>query len=170
MAWNMIDAPSTSSADIIGALRAGRSYAVSRNDDAPATMDAQLAGVGVVDGMIHVTIEGAPSDFEIVGQDGAVRIKATDALAASYTLLPQDTYIRTVIRTPRTTMFLNPVIRYDGRALPAPAAAVDPGRTWLLRGAWALAFAAAAVRLWPRRAVGDQVPSAAAADTDRETA
>jgi hypothetical protein len=170
MAWNMIDAPSTSSADIIGALRAGRSYAVSRNDDAPAAMDAQLAGVEVVDGTIHVTIEGAPSDFQIVGQDGAVRIKATDAVAASYTLRPQDTYIRTVIRTPRTTMYLNPVIRYDGRALPAPAAAVDPVRTWMLRGVWALALAFAALRLWPRRTAVDRVPSAAAADTDRETA
>jgi hypothetical protein len=133
-AWNMIDAPSASTSDVIAALRAGRAYAVARRPEHEGN-DTLLASVTVDEGRVVVTCSGAPGMFEFVGQDGNIRATAPETLSASYTFRPEDTYIRTVIRTPATTMYLNPVIRYDGARLPTLSASVDEGATWLVRGA-----------------------------------
>jgi hypothetical protein len=85
-----------------------------------------------------VTTRGEPSVFEFIGQNGVVRKTVPDSLTASYDFAPTDTYIRTAIRAPRTTMYLNPVVRYDG-VLPRPAATVDPLKTSVLRVIFAVA-------------------------------
>jgi len=133
VAWNMIDAPSSSTSDVVAALGAGRTYAVARSKDTIAAGGATLASVAVSDGTVVVTLAGAPSTFTFVGQNGEVRKTVEDVTSADYTFTSTDTYIRTVIRTPSTTMYLNPLIRYDGVRLPAPAATIDTGGTWLLR-------------------------------------
>jgi len=136
-AWTMINAPSSETPDVVAALKAGRSYAVVRiNQAAP---EAIFQSATVHDRTLTVTIAGEPADFEFIGQDGAVRKTVPEATTASYDFQPGDTYIRTTIRAPRTTMYLNPVLRYDG-ALPHPAATVDTLKTSLLRGAFAAAI------------------------------
>jgi hypothetical protein len=60
-------------------------------------------------------------------------------LSASYQFTPNDTYIRTAIRAPRTTIYLNPVLKYNG-SLPQPTATVDELKTSLLRGGFAAAI------------------------------
>jgi len=57
-----------------------------------------------------------------------------NALSASYTFAPEDTYIRAVVETPRTTLYLNPVLRFDGVSVPAPSARMNVGLTWIMRG------------------------------------
>ena len=137
VAWTMINAPSADTADVVAALKAGRSYAVVRtNQSDPNTL---FDTATVHDQTLTVTIAGAPSDFEFIGQDGTVRKTVTGELSASYEFAPDDTYIRTTIRAPRTTMYLNPVLRYDG-SLPQPTATVDPLKTSLLRAAFAAAI------------------------------
>ena len=136
-AWTMINAPSGDTADIVAALKAGRSYAVVRtNESAPDTV---VETVAVHDRTLTVTTAGAPADFEFIGQDGAIRKTVSGELSASYRFGPNDTYIRTTIRAPRTTMYLNPVLRYNG-SLPQPTATVDTLKTSLLRGAFAAAI------------------------------
>src|SRR5207253_9391058 len=36
-----------------------------------------------------------------------------------------DSYIRTVVETPARTLYLNPVVRYDGATLPWPSATIE---------------------------------------------
>ena len=162
VAWNMIDAPTTSTSDVVSALRAGRTYAVARATDAaaaaapvmpgvPGVMDTSVASVGVADGRLVVTCDGAPATFVFVGQNGNIRKTVKNVVAADYTFDLADTYIRTVIRSRQTTMYLNPVIRYDGVHVPAPAATVDAASTWLLRGTCLFAGATMLVVMRKRR-------------------
>ena len=148
IAWNMIDAPTPSTPDVIGALRAGRSYAVSR---VGGSSDAALKGVEVHDATMTVASTGVPATYLFVGQDGAVRGSAYQVMEATYTFAATDTYIRTVIRTPNVVMYVNPVVRYDGRALPSPSATVDEASTWLHRAIIFIISAAAVFLLWRRR-------------------
>jgi hypothetical protein len=148
IAWNMIDAPSASAADIIGALRHGRSYAVSLVGN---TADAALKSVAVTDATMTVASTGVPATYLFVGQDGVVRGTANQVMDATYTFAATDTYIRTVIRTPNMVMYVNPVIRYDGTALPAPASTIDETSTWLHRAGILVVSGVIFFLLWGRR-------------------
>jgi hypothetical protein len=135
VAWTMIDAPSSETPDVVAALKSGRSYAVVRTNE--SAKDTLFQGATVAAGTLTVTTSGEPSEFEFIGQNGIVKKTVSDALTASYDFQPADTYIRTTIRAPRTTIYLNPVVRYDG-ALPHRAATVDTLKTSLLRVAFAI--------------------------------
>ncbi len=147
IAWNMIDAPSTSTADIVGALRAGRSYAVSLVGNSP---DAQLTSVDVDHDTLTVASSGVRATYIFIGQDGAIRGTEDQVREATYTFAATDTYIRTVIRTPNMVLYLNPVMRYDGVRLPARTADVDAAATWLHRVVVALLSAFVVFLLWRR--------------------
>jgi hypothetical protein len=130
IAWNMIDAPSASVPDVIAALRAGRAYAVSLVGE---KADAALASVKVQDSTLTVASSGVPATYVFIGQNGSVRQSFDQVMQATYEIGKDDTYVRTVIRTPNMVMYLNPVLRYDGVALPAPLAVVNEPLTWLSR-------------------------------------
>jgi len=147
IAWNMIDAPSASAADIISALRGGRTYAVSLVGN---NADAALRSVDVSGDTVTIASTGVPATYLFVGQDGAVRGTANQVMQATYTLTAKDTYVRTVIRTPNMVMYVNPIIRYNGVELPSAAAAVNETMTWLHR-ALVLAITAAVIFLLWRR-------------------
>ncbi len=134
MAWTMINAPSASMHDVIDALRAGKAYAVSRTNEVASARETVVDEVEFANATLTVRCIGEPSTFVFVGQNGAVRKTVKNALNAVYTFNAEDTYIRTVIRSPRTAMFLNPVVRNAGNQLLAPAASVNVAGTWLLRG------------------------------------
>ena len=152
VAWTMIDAPSSATDDIVDALRAGRSYAVLRTNAAAA--DTVLDTVTVIDRTLTVTVTGEPSTFDFIGQNGVVRKTENGTVTASYAFEPADTYIRVAIRAPRTTMYLNPVLRFDG-TLPSQLATVDATQTAMLRSMYALA-ALAGVTIYRRSRRGDQ--------------
>lgn len=171
VAWNMIDAPSASTADIVDALRAGRTYAVSRTSGSASAVGTVLQGVEFSDATLLVTCAGDPSTFAFVGQNGVVRKTVTDATSAAYTFATDDTYIRTVIQSPSAIMYLNPVLRYDGVHLPSPAASVTVSGTWLQRGLW-LGAGVAVVLIYRRRRTAALAarPRAALPSHDRKSA
>ena len=151
VAWNMVGAATTSTPDVVAALRSGRTFAVLRTAERPSLSDTIVPSVSVGDGTLVVTREGAPSTFQFIGQNGAIRKSVKRATSATYTFTADDAYIRTVIVSPDTTTFVNPVVRYDGLRAPTAYAATNPLGTWLTRGAYAIAAATAfAVLLWPR--------------------
>ena len=152
MAWNMIDAASPSTRDVVDALRAGRMYGVFRTSKTTSGVQTVLAGFEFSDGTLLVTCAGEPSTFTFVGQDGVIRKTVKDAMSASYTFAGDDTYIRTVIESPRAILYLNPVLRYDGIRLPAPSASVNLAGSWLQRGLLLIAAVALVVMYRRRRA------------------
>lgn len=151
--WNMVDAASASDADIIDALRAGRFYAVLRTGALESAHLTRLERMDVRGNTMTVTLAGAPAAITFVGQDGAIRKAVNASLSADYTLTPDDTYVRAVVHAAQTVLFLNPVVRWDGRSLPAQAARVDAGATWLFRGGLVAACALLVVRARRRQAV-----------------
>ncbi len=148
IAWNMIDARTPSAADVIAALRAGRTYAVSLVGNAP---DAALRSVEVTGATLTVASTGVPATYLFVGQGGIVRGTADQVMQATYTFAATDTYIRTVIRTPNVVMYVNPIMRYDGVRLPSLTATVDETSTWLRRAAVLALSGGAVFLLWRRR-------------------
>lgn len=131
--WNMIDATSSSTVDVVDALRTGRSYAVLRVGSIDASNVTVVNQVDVQDSTLRVSVSGAASTFSFIGQNGAVRKTVKDVTAATYTFESADTYVRTVVTSPQTVLYLNPVLRYDGARLPVPVATVDVASTWMLR-------------------------------------
>lgn len=150
-AWTMIDAPTASASDIISALRAGRSYAVLRTGAIEAAGVTTLSSMAVADGTLTVTVAGAPSTISFIGQNGVVRSVSKDTHSAAYTMADDDTYIRAVVHAPQTVMYLNPVLRWDGKSLPAPAATVNVALTWIQRGAALLVAALLVARTRARQ-------------------
>ena len=119
MAWNMIDAPSSRLADVVDAMRAGRSIAVERHQGAPADMDVRLLAVTLTGGTLAVSTEGVPVTIEFIGQSGAARAAYRDTHAAEYAIKADDPYIRPVINSANTTLFLNPIVRSATTGVPA---------------------------------------------------
>jgi hypothetical protein len=150
IAWNLIDAPSSSATDVIDALRKGRSYAVSLVGN---NADAALKSVDVSGSTVTITSTGVPATYLFVGQDGAVRGIANQVMQATYTFAATDTYIRAVIRTPNVVMYINPVLRYDGSKLPTLAATINKTTTWTHRTVVFVVSAAVVFLLWRRRTV-----------------
>lgn len=136
--WTMVGAPSPSLPDIVDALRAGRTYAVFRKGDIEAANITTLGSVAVDGGKVSVTVKGAPSTITFFGQNGVWRDARPLVNSLEYTMTAADPYIRIVIESPHTMLFLNPIIRWDGVSLAMPKAAVDFGATWMLRTSIAL--------------------------------
>ncbi len=128
--WTEVLTPSTRMADVIGALRVGRTYAVAGHE---GQSDAHPEQIAVSGDTLTVTCDRHVSRIDFIGQRGRLLGRVFGAETASYVIQPDDPYVRTVISTPHTLMFLNPVVRYDGRRLAQPTASMDVGLTWALR-------------------------------------
>jgi hypothetical protein len=140
-AWTMINAPSSSTSDIVSALSTGRSYVVRRTNESASAVETVLDRVTFADSTLTVSVAGDPSTFVFTGQDGEVKHTVQQAMHASYVFRDDDTYIRTAIHAPRTAMLLNPVFRSRRPGGdPAPAAVLDVASTWTLRAGLAAVF------------------------------
>jgi hypothetical protein len=149
--WNEIDAPANSTKEIVAALRDGRFYAVLRTGALEGRGLTTLQSLAVSDSTMTVNLQGVASTISFIGTDGAVRGVVNNTLTAAYTLAPADTYVRTVVTTPQTILYLNPVIRWDGRSLPAPVATINRPLTWLQRAAAGVALLALTFWFFNRR-------------------
>jgi hypothetical protein len=133
VSWTMIDAASVDTEDIVAALRKGRSYAVARTNEGASNVETVVADVAFDHGRLAVSVSGDPSTFVFIGQNGVIRDKVQDARHATYDFAEGDTYIRTVIHSPRTTMYLNPVSRSHGPERAVSRATVNGAATWSTR-------------------------------------
>src|SRR5262249_51770483 len=93
----------------------------------------RLSRVDVSNGVVTVALDGAEGEFTFIGQDGDVKQTVDHVSTAHYTLAPTDTYVRTRVKTASHVLFLNPIVRFDGRALPSPVATVEGLWTWIER-------------------------------------
>jgi hypothetical protein len=157
IAWNMIDAATLSRSDVVNALRAGRSYVVVRAPETSMTAgDLTVADVGISGQTLTVQCEGPPATIVFIGRQGRVRKSVMDATSASYAFAPDDSYVRTVVHGTRTTLFLNPIIRTEGGAPPAPAATIDWRWTTATRSAIVAGCVVVAWLLLSRPGAGDK--------------
>jgi hypothetical protein len=129
--WTMIATHSLDRDSVLAALSAGRTVAVAGHD---GVSDVHVRSVVVRGDTLLVTCDAPVRSISFVGQNGRLLQRTLGGTTASYLLQPNDPYVRTVVVTGRTTMYLNPVVRYDGASLFHPIAVFDGTATWELRG------------------------------------
>jgi hypothetical protein len=127
--WTMVDAVSSSADDVLAALRGGRMYAVSGHGGRSATV---LKSVSTTGSRLQVACEGAAATFSFIGQDGRLLEIAAGVRSASYSFSTADTYVRTVIHSPDSVLYLNPVTRTTADSA-TQEADVDLFLTWVSR-------------------------------------
>ena len=149
--WTVIATHSTRADSVIAALRAGRHYAVRGH---LGRMDNGVRTVTMVGDTLTIALDRRAASIRFIGDSGRVLGTVTDRSAASWIATRRESYVRVEVRSDSTDFFLNPVVRWDGRALPQPRPELNTMATWLVRMAIALAYLAVlfgARLVWRRR-------------------
>jgi hypothetical protein len=124
---------------VLRALREGRFHSLyTRQNEGPIALElCEIEG-----GQLHVRVGEDASVIRFYGPHGDLRHQVTGRPEASYALGADDPYVRVEVIAHGAVLYLNPVLRWDGVALPKPTARVLLGTTWAVRIAGALAVAA----------------------------
>jgi len=131
---------------VLTALHAGRFHSMYTRDGKPG-VDLEL--FEIEGDQLHVRLGERVDAIRFWGQDGRLLWDERKRSEAFYTLSPRDTYVRVEANlfARRIVLYLNPLIRWDGVALPTPEARFLVGRTWAIRSAGALVFMGAFLAL-----------------------
>ena len=132
LSWTMLRGSSTEADSLVSALRQGWSYAVLGRR---GVNDVRLRDVAIRGDTLVVATDPGALSFTFVGQGGHIRSVVHASSRAGYLLRPEDSYIRTIVRTPRTTLYLNPVVRTPGRRPAMARASPALAATWGARAA-----------------------------------
>jgi hypothetical protein len=163
VAWTMLFTSSTHAESTYAALRTGRSYGVRGHG---GRADLALVGVTMHGDTLHLLHRGAPAQLQIVGDSGRVIATMPTVGQARVVIPPWAHYARAVLTSETSALWLNPVVRWDGRALPVASAPVDVRRTLAYRTLLLLCALSVAWRLSPaqrRRRVAEPAGDAAVA-------
>lgn len=135
--WTMINATSNRNTNIYQALRNGRHFGVlSKKSNPRGQPDNTLLSVQIQNDTLIVLCEKPAERIICIGQCGKVRDSISNSAVIRYVLRPDDTYIRVVVHNVGTTLYCNPVVRYNGGVPPhiaQPVAEVNYIFTWLFR-------------------------------------
>jgi hypothetical protein len=132
VSWTMVNANTKNCRDVMQALRSGRSYGVKGSD---GVNDHYLKQVNVRDTVVTFVVDDTAQQIALIGQNGVVKKIEYNTDSISYNFQPQDTYIRAVVEFPSQELYLNPIIRYDGKHIPhnSNTASVNFWLTLLIR-------------------------------------
>lgn len=122
--FTVINSPTTNKENIIKNLKTGNSYGV----DFYPTMDVPITErierikhtpvvkkVDLVFDTLKVGVDQIAKEIHFIGQEGIIRHTVFDTNYAEYKIKTNDPYIRTVFKfNDGSSIYLNPVIRYDG--------------------------------------------------------
>lgn len=131
--WTMINCDQHNKDSLIQNLINGNAYAVNGKN---AFNDNMLLNVKV-DGMhVFMQLQNNADSIQLIGQNGIIRKVVFNTDKTGYTFHNNDTYIRAVVYNKQSRMYLNPVMRYDGRSKPQNVltATINPVNTILYRG------------------------------------
>lgn len=124
--FTMINSPDSKAQHIINNLKAGNAFGVdflrwekeslqhkaARLKKLPILESVKLLGDTLV-----VKVSRNAVKFRFIGQGGTVEDSVAKTSVAKYVIQPTDSYIRTeIIFASHTTFYLNPIIRYAGKA------------------------------------------------------
>lgn len=112
--WTMINHVNREK-DIVPQLKSGNAYIVhgKRGKAENALQSMQVTG-----DTMHLALTNIADTIRFIGQNGQIKQVTAHAKTASYTFRENDTYIRTEVVNKQTLIYLNPVIRYDGKNIP----------------------------------------------------
>jgi hypothetical protein len=112
--WTMINSQHNKDS-LINNLINGNAYAVHGKN---ALNDNILIGFKVNGMYISLRLQKNADSIKLIGQNGVAKQVFLNTDSAGYTFTNNDTYIRAVIYNKASTIYTNPVIRYDGKLKP----------------------------------------------------
>ena len=115
ISWTMVNADTNNAADVLNSLRVGKTYGVS---GIGGFNNCHLLGVSVSGNSLTISVDSVAKQIRLIGQNGVVRKIIENSAKACYSFRPDDTYIRAEIDFSSMRIFLNPLIRYDGKKIP----------------------------------------------------
>jgi len=128
-------------AAVLRALREGRFHAIyTRQNEAPI----ELLRCEIEDGELVVELGERAAVIRFYSEHGDLRREERGRSIGRYRLAADDPYVRVEVIAHGAVLYLNPVIRWDGVALPAPQALLQPVPTWTVRVLGAVLLAAIA--------------------------
>lgn len=123
---------------VLRALRAGRFHALRmRRNQAPIV----LLRAEIEDGELVVRVGERADSIRFIGAHGVLRHEARGVDEARHRPGADDPYLRVEVEARGAQLYLNPVLRWDGVALPAPRAEALALPTFALRAFGALVLA-----------------------------
>ena len=130
--WTMIDCHQHNKDSLVNNLVDGNAYGVSGKN---AINDNTLLSVKAEGIHIFLQVLNNADSIQLIGQNGTIKQVVFNTNKISYRFLNNDTYIRAVVYNRQSKMYLNPVIRYDGKSKPQNilTATINPFDTILYR-------------------------------------
>ena len=97
-------------------MLAGKNYAVKSLN---GTLDNSFVSCVTNDSnTVMVEFENNVTSIEFIGQNGKLMKAVPNSKSGSYTFSEEDTYIRVVAKNVNSSIYLNPIVRYDGETVP----------------------------------------------------
>jgi len=153
----MIHADQRTPEAVLQALHEGRFHSLyTRQNEGPIALEKSE----IEDGALRVRVGERAAAIRFYGEHGVLRYQEMGRAEASYTPRADDPYVRVEVIAHGAVLYTNPILRWDGFALPRAEARVLAGPTWGVRAAGAAALAALAWLLW--RVLGPARQGAAA--------
>jgi len=125
--FTMINSPSLNREDIMENLISGNAYGFDlfRHDDELMELKIErskhipyLNSVKLNGDTLKIAVSQEAVSFTFIGQNGKILFEAANSKTAKYIIKPEDTYVRTIIKfSDFSSIFLNPIVRYDGKKL-----------------------------------------------------
>ncbi|HTO52927.1 MAG TPA: hypothetical protein VMR50_06025 [Myxococcota bacterium] len=122
---------------VFAALRAGRFHSLYTRQNEPPLL---LERCELEDGALRVRVGERANAIRFYGPHGVLRYQELGRAEASYAPRADDPYVRVEVIAHGAVVYLNPVLRWDGVALPKPEARVRALPTWAARGLGALSL------------------------------
>lgn len=132
--WNIIYSNVRNTDSILNHMKAGQNYGVnSRNE----ICDNKLVSCLMKDDKtFEVKFSDTVNKIEFVGQDGIIKHVIDNVTGGSYSFKDDDTYIRVVARNTNSDLYMNPLMRFDGKTVPLNSTFLPEPTfllTWLFR-------------------------------------
>ncbi len=141
--WTMIDCHQHDKDSLINNLINGNAYAVNGNN---SFNDNELLYESINDMDITIAFERAADSIKLIGQNGLEKRIVFDTDKINYRFTAEDSYIRAVVYSKSSVIYLNPTIRYSGVVMPQnkSTAVINTHETLLYRSvliaAWLAVF------------------------------
>lgn len=124
---------------VLRALKAGRFHSLyTRQNEPPLALEK----CELEDGALRVRVGERANAIRFYGAHGVLRYQELGRAEASYTPRDDDPYVRVEVIAHGAVLYLNPILRWDGVALPRPEARFLAGPTWGVRAAGGAVLAA----------------------------
>lgn len=131
--WNIIYSDSKSTDSVLANMKKGMHYSVKTID---GVCDKALNLLQIEGNRLHVQFSDTINAIEIIGQNGKIIYTHYLVNEFYHYLNPNDTYIRIEAHDNDFSIYLNPIVRFDGKTIPLNThleLSENRSKTWLFR-------------------------------------